>query len=329
MKVNMREVAKRAGVSIATVSHVINNTRYVSEEVRLKVEASIRELDYVPDQIGRSLKTGKKNLIGFVVPDIANPVWALIIEEVENTLAEFGCKLIIISTKETESREIENIRLLASGIVDGIMVASTLPDFEEIAALVPKGFPMVFIDRTIGNCLCDSVIPEDYNAVYEGVERFILAGHKRIGIITGLMRLSTSRNRLNAYKKAMDNYGLSVEEGFIQYGNSLAKSVVPLVQNILDLQCTALVVSNNVMASDVLHYLGGKQIKVGKDLFLLGQGVEGDLNYNLRSMDLIVQPSSEIGLAAGRQIWERIKNPDSPIRNIVLYSRLIPRMPAH
>lgn len=325
MKVTMRDVATHSGVSVATVSHVLNGTRAVSDAVRKKVEDSIRELQYLPHQIGRSLKTGVRNLVGFVVPDIGNSVWSLIIEEVESVLSEFGYKLIIISTKETEEREIENLRILSSGIVDGIIIASTLESFSAISAVVPRSLPMVFIDRIVAGCPCDTISPNDFNAVYEGVERFILAGHKRIGIITGLMRLSTSQARLDAYRKAMTDYGLPIEEGFIQYGNSLAKSAVPRVQEILDLDCTALVVSNNVMASDVLHYIDMQKSSAAKEIAILGQGVEGDLNYNLQRMDLIVQPTTEMGRAAGRQIVSRIKNSDAPIRNVTLYTRLITR----
>ena len=105
MKASMKDVAKHAQVSVATVSHVINNTRFVSEETRKKVMDSIKALEYVPDLSARSFKTGRKNLIGIIVPDISNPVWAIIIEEVESVLAKDGYKLLIVNTKETEKTD--------------------------------------------------------------------------------------------------------------------------------------------------------------------------------------------------------------------------------
>ena len=270
MKISMRDVAEHAGVSVATVSHVINQTRYVSEDTVIRVQNSIRELGYIPDPIGRIFKTGKKNLIGFIVPDIANPVWAIIIEEVESVLSTHGSKLIIINTKEDERRELENIQL-----------------------------------------------------------HFILSGHQRIGIITGQMRLSTSQVRLNAYKAAMKHYNLPIEPEYIQYGDSLAKSSVLLLPPTLKAQCTALVVSNNIMTSDVLQYLDDQGIRIGTDISLLGQGVENNLDYSLQKMDLMVQPSGEIGRKAGEQILKRINQPQMPIQNIVLYSRLLKRELSH
>lgn len=180
MKVSMRDVANHAGVSVATVSHVINKTRFVSPETATRVQESIKHLGYYPDPIGRIFKTGKKNLIGFIVPDIANPVWALIIEVVEDVLAEYGFKLIIVNTKEDSSRELENIHLLSSSIVDGVIVASTLVDFREIQAVIPSDFPIVLIDRTLENANCDSVMFQDFSAIYDGVCRMIEQGNKKM-----------------------------------------------------------------------------------------------------------------------------------------------------
>jgi LacI family transcriptional regulator len=323
MKSSMRDVAKHADVSVATVSHVINSTRFVTEETRLRVLASIQKLEYFPDQMGRIFKTGKKNLIGIIVPDISNPFWAFVIEEVENVLSARGSKLVIVNTKENESREIENIRLLASGIVDGLIIATTLSDFDLIKKLIPDNFPMVYIDRIIPNCPCDTIVTSDYNALYEGVERLILNGHQRIGYITGLMRLSTSQDRLSAYKAAMADYKLPIEDSFIQVGDSMAKSSLLLLQSLLEARCTALVVSNNVMANDVLFYLNEREIKIGRDINLLGYSEDSRRDYNMRRMDLVVQPSAEIGRKAGKQILERIFNPSLPIRNVVLYSTLL------
>lgn len=322
MKASMKDVARHAKVSVATVSHVINNTRFVSEETRKKVMDSIEALGYIPDPTARSFKTGKKNLIGIIVPDIANPIWAIIIEEVESILAKNGYKLLIVNTKETEQRECENLKLLSSGLVDGLIIASTLTDFSHIRPLVPDNFPMVFIDRQLPNCPCDMIIPQDYTAIHDGICQMILDGHRRIGFITGLMRLSTSVNRLTAYKDALTEYGIPIDNSLIQIGNSLYQSAVPLVKTLLEKKCTAIVVSNNVMLDDVLYYLNSKKIHLGTELVLLGQTVEGRKDYFTREVRMILQPSKEIGRTAGKQILERIQNPEMSVRTTVLYSTL-------
>lgn len=325
MKASMKDVATHAGVSVATVSHVINQTRFVSEQTKQKVMDSIRALGYVPDQMGRIFKTGKRNLIGIIIPDIANPVWAMLIEEVEGILLSKGIHIIISSTKETAERELENIKILSSGIVDGLIIASTLTDYKQIEQAIPAGFPVVLIDRSLPGAPWDCVLPVDYPAVYEGVERMILAGHRRIGFINGLEHLSTSAERLSAYQNAMTRYALPVEPGFIQSGNSLAKSALPLLRNLLDLDCTAIIASNNVMLDDVLFYLRGQNISIGRDLFLFGQMLDGQTDYNLRYMDMMVQQTKGIGVAAGEKMLFRLEHPDAPTEKILLQSALVKR----
>lgn len=325
MKASMKDVASHAGVSVATVSHVINQTRFVSEQTKKKVMASIEALGYVPDQMGRIFKTGKRNLIGLIIPDIANPVWAMLIEEVESILLSKGIHIIICSTKETVNRELESIQILSSGIVDGLIIASTLTDYKIIQKNVPEKFPIILIDRELPGSPWDSILPADYTAVYEGVERMILAGHRRIGFINGLERLSTSAERLKAYQKVMTNYHLPIEPGFIQSGNSLAQSALPLLKNLLALNCTAIVASNNVMLDDVLFYLRGQNISIGKDLCLFGQMLDGSTDYNLRYMDMMVQQTKGLGVIAGEKMLFRLKNPDAPAEKLLLQSMLIKR----
>ena len=148
MKVTISDVARLAGVSTATVSHTINNTRYVSDETKEKVYQAIAELGYTPDASARSFRTGKKKTVGFIVPDISNKFFGTMIESVENYLSAQGYHLVIANTKEDADREETNIRLLTAGLVDGLLVASTMDDFERFDELIPAGFTVVLVDGT-------------------------------------------------------------------------------------------------------------------------------------------------------------------------------------
>ena len=147
MKVTISDVAKLAGVSTATVSHTINQTRYVSEETRDRVYAAIQELGYTPDASARSFRTGKKKTIGFVVPDISSKFFGTMIETAEDCLSAHGYHLIVSNSKESMEREENNIRLLTAGLVDGLLVASTMDSFQRFDSLIPSGFPVVLVDR--------------------------------------------------------------------------------------------------------------------------------------------------------------------------------------
>lgn len=315
-KASMREVAELAGVSIATVSHVINNTRFVSEKTRQCVLDSIHKLDYRPDQMARIFKTGHKYLIGFIVPDIANIFFARIIEEIESAIGHEGYRLIVSNTRETQASEIENIRMLANGIVDGLIIASTMDSYNQIAGLIPTELPRIFIDRALPNCPYDTITIANYRAMYTAVETLINTGHHRIGYITGLPRLSTTKERFAAYKDAMGVYSLPVEDGFVYMGNSMRKGAEMYVEPIVNMGCTALIVSNNIMTDDVLFYLNDHSLK--NKIALVGYNDSDYHSYEKQHFYNICQPAAELGRMAGMQIMERIANPGLQPRHVVL-----------
>ena len=164
-------MARLAGVSTATVSHTINSTRYVSGETKEKVYRAIAELGYTPDASARSFRTGKKKTIGFIVPDISNKFFATMIESVENYLSAHGYHLIIANTKENPEREETNIRLLSAGLVDGLLIASTMEDFSRFESLIPAGFPVVLVDRTFEEKKYSSVCVSNFQPIYRSVCR--------------------------------------------------------------------------------------------------------------------------------------------------------------
>lgn len=323
VKSTMSDVALRAGVSTATVSHVINNTRYVAEETRIKVMNSIEELGYSPNEMARILKTGKKNLIGFVVPDIANEFFAVLIEEVEDVISHNSFKLIVTNTRETEKNEIDSIRALTSGIVDGILIASTLRKFDTLKNLIPQGFPAILIDRTFPDATFNSVTISNYRAVYQGITAMIQKGHKNIGYIAGLQHISTAAERFSAYKDALTDAGLPIQNEYICFGDSMHNSASVHVGNLLAHNCTAIAISNNAMAEDVIYYCHKHGIKIGKDIDILTSNLDDRRYYYLGKMGYVRQPALDLARLAGNQIMSIIENPDMPVNNIVFQASYI------
>ena len=326
MKVTISDVARLAGVSTATVSHTINQTRYVSEETRDKVYAANRELGYTPDASARSFRTGKKKTIGFIVPDISNKFFATMIEAVENCLSAHGYHLIIANTKENAEREETNIRLLSAGLVDGLLIASSIEDFSRFESLIPAGFPVVLVDRTFEAKRFPSVSVSNFQPIYRSVCRLAGKGDKRIGIIGGLPRLSSTRERIAAYREAVADCGLPQDEALIRFGNSMENSARACLDELLEQKCDAIVVAQGLMASDTVIYLHEKGLRLGEDIDLV-TFVDYDSNINhlySNQMDCIVQPVEELGEAAGEQILQRIESPDAPVFEQVLTSAYKP-----
>ena len=175
---------------------------------------AIRELGYTPNAFARSFRTGKKNIIGFVVPDISNQFFARLIEAVEESISAEGFHLIIANTRENKERERQHLRYLTSGVVDGILLASTMETYGEFSDFLPEQFPAVLVDRKVDAAPFSSVTVSAYQSVYKSVAALIEQGQRRIGFITGLSRLGTSRERLAAYRQAMSDFGLTIEEDF-------------------------------------------------------------------------------------------------------------------
>ena len=326
MKVTISDVARLAGVSTATVSHTINNTRYVSEETKEKVYKAIAELGYTPDASARSFRTGKKRTVGFIVPDISNKFFGTMIESVENYLSAHGYHLIIANTKEDADREETNIRLLTAGLVDGLLVASTMEDFERFDHLIPAGFPVVLVDRTFETKKYSSICVSNFQPIYRSVCRLAGKGARRIGIVGGLPRLSSTKERISAYKEAIADCGLPLDDSLILYGNSMENSVQSCLDQLLECRCDAIVVCQGLMASETVIYLHQKGIQLVKDLDLVSF-VDYDSNlYDLYSsqMDCIVQPAEELGRSAGEQILNRVENPEAPVFEKVLTSTYRP-----
>lgn len=325
-KVSIRDVARHAGVSTATVSHVINKTRFVKKETTELVLRSIEELHYSPNATARSFKTGKKNLIAFVVPDISNTFFSTLIEEVENIISKKGFKLIVINTKETKEREIDNLRLLASGLVDGLILASTLKDYSEITSVIPRELPVVLVDRSLPGAPYDAVTVENYQAVFQSVEYLIEKGHKKIGLLTGLPRISTTIERLEAYCDAMKKHHL-YSDSLVCAGTSTTALAEDNLDQLLSCGCTALVISNNLMAIEALMFLNQKGMHDRQYIELVGYKDREHLQYGLHHMNLITQPVVQLGRVAGQRMLDRLKHPDLPVEKILLRAEFQPLQP--
>ena len=329
MKVTISDVAKLAGVSTATVSHTINNTRYVSNETKEKVYQAISQLGYTPDASARSFRTGKKKTIGFIVPDISNKFFATMIESVENQLSQAGYHLIIANTKEDMDREETNIRLLSAGLVDGLLIASTIDDAQRFDSLIPAGFPVVLVDRTFETKHYSSVCVSNFQPIYRSVCRLSGKGDQRVGIIGGLPRLSSTKERISAYEQAVADCGLAAEPDLICYGDSMENSAFRCLDELLERKCDAIIVCQGLMAVDSITYLHRKGLRIGQDIDLVCFVDYDSSFYRLYAgqMDSIIQPVEELGRAAGEQILKRVEDPEAPIFEKVLTSVYKPCTP--
>lgn len=320
--VSMREVAAYAGVSTATVSHVINNTRFVSEETRQCVLDAIQKLNYAPNAVARTFRTGRKNIIGFIIPDISNPFFSTLIEEVENVLRRQNYRLLVANSHEDVQREIENIRIMSSGVVDGLLVASALHNYDELQGAVPDGFPMVFLDRIVPNCPCDTVRVNTYDAIVKAAETLIQCGHTHISCFQNSPYLSTCAERLSAYESVMHRFNLHPD--VIPLDAVTYIQLEPFMEQALKNGATALIAFNHLTTTALGEYCYKYNLSVGHDIELVGfQDLERP-SILLQKAALVRQPVLELGRSATLRLLDRLNEPDLPVREIVLQASYVP-----
>jgi len=278
----IKEVAKRAGVSTATVSAVINESAYVSPELRRRVQQAVAELNYAPSNIARGLKRGRSQLIGLVVSDLSNPFFGRIVYAAEAAADEWGYSLVIFNSDEkpeVEKRLLERVRRLSC---DGlILVPSAAPEHYQRNGLLQGQIPTVLLGRTVSGLACDSVALDNVAAGYRAASYLLDLGHTCIGSITGPQHISTGAGRLEGLRRAMNARGLSLDETLVQSGEfrkdmaySVAKSLLTSPQ-----RPTALYVANGVMALGVMRALIDLNLSCPKDISLASTdtipGIEG------------------------------------------------------
>ena len=325
MKVKITDVAKASGVSIATVSHVINHTRYVTPETTRKVEQAIRMLGYSPDLTARNFKKGRKGLVGMLVPDLSYSRSSLILKQLEEVLAPSKIHLIVSNTKGDVLRETEQLKLLTSGLVDGLVLQSFCTDYQQLSPCIPRDFPMVFIDHPLKNCPYPTLVVSSYTALYQGVEDLIRQGHTKIGYIADQAHIAYSIERLDAYRAAVRDYTLPIGDSLIAYAYPKTKTAYQCTRELIEKNVTAIVVSNNAIALETLRFLNIHHLQVGADVELLGFSGSDWYGYRTEKIAQGSQPTEEMATMAGQQLLEQIENPRPQARTTVLHSTYIPK----
>lgn len=308
MKAKITDVAQLAGVSPSTVSHVINKTRFVSEDATRRVLNAIEALDYTPNVSAQVFKTGKKMLIGFLVPDITNPVFSLLIECVENIISQQGYRLVVANTRDSVESERIAIKNLASGIVDGLIVASSAKSIEDIANCIPVSFPIVFVDRELDSYARDSIVLDCHNAVVSMVDGLFATGHRKIGFIVGLPHISSTINRVDAYHAAFSAHGLATDDRYIRYLERSKDKAEHEVDFLLREGCTAVIAANTNITLEVLNRLEAIDPSKANEICVCGFS-DSYLaeRFNMR-IPVVDEPMEQMGIRAGEIILAKIND---------------------
>jgi LacI family transcriptional regulator len=264
------DVAKLAGVSVGTVSHVLNGTVPVSPDLCARVRSAIRKLDYHPSEVARSLTNRRTGMLGIVIPDLTNPFFPQLVRGAEDAALEHHQSLIVFNTDERAEREQYLFSVLRRRRVDGILLAAApnTGDLAHIKRTLRAGIPIVCVDRGPLGLSTDSVLVDNIGGAYECIRHLLSLGHRRIAIITGCLNLQTGWERLEGYKKALKEAAIPEERELIREGNFRAESGYQLARELLSAgnRPSALFVSNAPMTFGALKALRELGLQVPMDI---------------------------------------------------------------
>jgi DNA-binding LacI/PurR family transcriptional regulator len=269
----IKDVARRAGVAISTVSAVLNRSAPVSDEVIRKVESAIGAVGYVPHGAARSLRSGNSQLIGLVVPNIANPHFAAVAREVENICLAAGYMSVVYSTGQDPERESQVLKMLRVQRVAGLIVIPTRSDAEHGSRLVHQiNVPTVLLDMFVEGLPYDVVKTDNVEAGRLATDHLLSLGHRRIGIIVGIPGLATSDDRLGGYLRAHAEHGVAVDPDLQVVGNFDQAKAQEGALGLLGRggRPTALVTINNMMTLGALFAVRELKMKVPSELSIVG-----------------------------------------------------------
>lgn len=311
IKSTIRDVALHAGVSTATVSHVLNGTRFVKSDTRERVLQSIRELNYNPNITARVLKTGKKMLIGFVVPNIRDEFFSTIIEECEQVLSEQDFRLLIMNTHEDPQREKACLNYLSGGAVDGILLASTMKKYKCVEDVLHGSLPVVCLDRYPVGCTSDIVRVNTDDALEQGLLQCIERGCKKIAFFDVHAYISTSVERRVLYQAVMEEHGL--EPHLFPLADITNQTFDTYLNEIVQKGYDAVVAPNNYTTIGTLNYMLANHLTVGKDIQLLAFQDTIKPYVLLHNAYVVKQPTQRMGREAARLMLKRLSDPDMPV----------------
>lgn len=321
-KVTIREVAARAGVSISTVSLVLNNQDPVSPETREAVKEAVRELGYVKNSLAASMKSGHSKMIVAIVPDFINDFFTSAIRGIEEVVSQNGYVTLVFTTNEAQDKE---AALLGGEIGKMIEGAVLIPAVDDEAFYRHFGKPIVLLDRTVG--MLDAVVVDNHKGAYIATHTLIEAGHRKIALINGDKDFRIGSERRRGYYDAMRDAGLPIVPAYIKQGHWYEESGYQLTQELLQLADppTAIFAANSQICIGCINYLREHHLRIGKDISLISFDDTLLARISTPGVTVIDRPTTEMGREAARVLLDAITTGRRQQRREVLDVRLIRR----
>jgi LacI family transcriptional regulator len=324
----IHEVAKHAGVGSITVSRVINNTGYISQETRERVEKAIAELGYVPNTLARSLRSRRTNTIGLILTDITNPFFTTLARGVEDAAKQAGYTVIFCNSDESQAKEEQYLNVLLQKQVDGLLFVPSQNRPTAIRQIQKHGTPVVVLDRRVSDVQVDIVRCDAVDGSYQLARYLISLGHRQIAVMSGAVGVSTADDRVTGYRNALEEAGIGIEETYIFRGDFTLDSGYAMTRQAISLhpRPTALIAANNFITIGAMRALQESGLEVPEDIALVGFDDLPPAMVTFPFFTVASQSAYDMGTRAMNLLLERLEGKENDqYQEIILPTQLIIR----
>lgn len=330
-RVTIKDLAKALNVSTSTVSRALRDHHEIKEETKQKVLALARELDYQPNAVSLSLLKRKTNTIGVIVPRLGYHFFSAALEGIEAATLKAGYTVMVCQTNESYQREVQNIRNMAAGRVDGILVSVSgeTIDYAHFRQVKKKGIPLVFFDRECETLDSPSVVANNYDAACKAVEHLIERGCKKIAYLGGPEHLTLSQIRLAGYKDTLENHGLTFREELVKNSDVSRDDAMRITRELIVMpdRPDAIFAMSDRLATSAMSVIKQYKLNIPEEIALVGFNNEPMTDIVSPSLSTVAQPEFEIGKKAAELLLEAINNEveEVPAKKIIFETELIVR----
>lgn len=323
----IKQIADATGVHPSTVSRALDPKKrhLVAEDVAKRIAAQAKALGYQPNRLAANLRLGRSDLVGVLLPDIANPVFAPILGGITEVLSTEGYAPIVADAGNSASQQISFVETLLSQRVDGLILATVSQDDELVGFCIRRGLPVILVNRSEARDRVSSVVSDDDMGMRLAVDHLIGLRHRRIAHVAGPLSTSTGALRRDGFERAMGYHGLRgvVREAAGYTREAGAQAAAHLLAATYDI--TAIVAANDLLALGVLDVLKERGLRCPEDISLVGHN-------DMPLMDVVSPPLTtvriehrEMGRIAAKMLAEKIKSGSAEIRHVVLRPKLVVR----
>ena len=313
MALTLKDIAAELNLSVTLISQVLNGKAAqfnIKKETEALVIKTANELGYVPNKIARGLRLKKTNNIALLTPDLSNPFFAKITKVIQNELRSLGYSLIILESGDETSREINEIKLLESNGVDGILIIPVGQDYLHLEELSNKNFPLVILYRTFKSIKANTVTINNYSNAFDITSILIKNGHIKIALLQGDSRIYTNKERLRGYKEAFEKNDIEFSDKYIIGSGFDRESGYQGTNELLNLHSrpTAIVTTSDFLTLGALQAISENDLKIPNDIAIVGfDSIQ--INHSLSiPISTVTHPVEELGEIAVKTLIEDINN---------------------